>query len=48
MNVFLLLFADDAVLFSASQYGLQMMPDLQEYSNIEISVSARKSQNNDF
>ena len=45
MNVFLLLFADDAVLFSTSPDGLQLMLDkLQEYSNLwNLRVKTEKN-----
>ena len=45
MNVFLLLFADDAVLFSTSPDGLQLMLDkLQEYSNLwNLRVNTEKT-----
>ena len=44
INVFLLLFADDAVLVSSSQDGLQLMLDkLQEYSNLwNLRVNTEK------
>ena len=45
INVFLLLFADDAVLVSSSQDGLQLMLDkLQEYSNLwNLRVNTEKT-----
>ena len=48
INIFLLLFADDAVLFSKSPDSLQSMLDkLQEYSSF-WSLNVNKEKNNDI